>query len=118
MESSGRGQARRSAGPETRPVTVWPEAPTLGAHPRLVLTPVPEARVPASAAVTDLAGAVVAGGVALLITAETGRRVGAPPPVTLVCAVASFAAVVGPRLGRFRATGPVRDGWGPMGWCP
>ncbi|MFI0409514.1 hypothetical protein [Actinomadura sp. 3N508] len=54
------------------------------------------------------------GGVALLLTAVIGRRAGAPP-VTLVCAVASFAAVVGPRLGRFRAYGPVRDGWGPMG---
>ncbi|TDD37408.1 hypothetical protein E1287_08540 [Actinomadura sp. KC06] len=103
MESRARGQARCGAGPETRMVMVCPEAPTESAHPRLVLTPVPEPRVPASAAVTDLAGAVVAGGVALLITAETGRRVGAPAPVTLVCAVVSFAAVVGPRLGRFRS---------------
>ncbi|WP_171063976.1 hypothetical protein [Actinomadura soli] len=35
MESSGRGQARRGAGPETRAVMVWPEAPTMGAQPRL-----------------------------------------------------------------------------------
>ncbi|WP_165970515.1 hypothetical protein [Actinomadura sp. 6K520] len=45
----------------------------------------------------DLVGALVAGGAALLVTAEIGRRVGAPTPVTLVCAVAAFAAVVRPR---------------------
>lgn len=92
------------AGLDGQAGTVWSEAPTVRAHPHLVLTPVREARVPASAAVTDLAGPVVAGGVALLVTAETGRRVGAPASVTLVCAVASFAAVVGPRLGRFHTS--------------
>lgn len=97
------GQAGQ-AGMAGQAGTVWSEAPTVRAHPHLVLTPVREARVPASAAVTDLAGPVVAGGVALLVTAETGRRVGAPASVTLVCAVASFAAVVGPRLGRFHTS--------------
>jgi hypothetical protein len=101
MESDGRREAPREAAMQgaaaTRAPTEWSEFPTAHAHPRLVLTRVWHADAPSSPPPVDLVGALVAGGAALLVTAEIGRRVGAPTPVTLVCAVAAFAAVVRPR---------------------
>ncbi|QFG25306.1 hypothetical protein [Actinomadura sp. WMMB 499] len=73
-----------------------PEQPTEGAHPRLVLTRVPEASGVLSTRM------VLAGIVALTVTAETGRWVGASPRVTLVCSVAALGAVVMRRAGRTR----------------
>ncbi|MEU8802109.1 hypothetical protein [Spirillospora sp. NPDC048819] len=77
--------------------TAWERAgweqPSERAHPLLVLTPAPEPREPWPGAVH-----VVTGIALLVITAELGRRVGVPAPLTAVCSAAGFAVVVVPRL--------------------
>ncbi|MGP4027869.1 hypothetical protein [Actinomadura sp. 3N407] len=80
--------------------TAWQRAgweePGEGAHPLVVLTPVPEHRVrrePWPGAVPLVAGIAI-----LVVTAELGRRVGVPAPLTAVCSAAGFAVVVAPRL--------------------
>jgi hypothetical protein len=71
--------------------------PTEGAHPRLVLTPVPEPRA-AREPWPGATGVVVTGIAVLMITAELGRRAGAPVRLTAVCSAGACAAVVVPRL--------------------
>jgi hypothetical protein len=121
-------QIRAGAAPaETVPVerrTVLDERPTAGAHPRLVLIPMPVdggacgrgapwaanlscaargsvARETAGTGAVDVwsaAGALAAGVAVLMITIELGRRAGAPPGLTAACSVAACSAVAVPRL--------------------
>ncbi|SFN05834.1 hypothetical protein SAMN04489713_10161 [Actinomadura madurae] len=69
------------------------EEPTERAHPRLVLTPAAEPRAERE----PRAGAVVSGIVVLLLTAELGRRAGAPARLTAIFCAGACAAVIVPR---------------------
>jgi hypothetical protein len=79
------------------PDSLLDELPTERAHPRLELRRVPGSALPA-APPRRAAGAVVTGIAVLVITAEVGRRSGAPPRLTLLCSVTAFTVVVAPRL--------------------
>lgn len=73
------------------------DQPGPGAVPVLSLTPVPEAR----AAREPWDGALrlaVTGVTVLVITAELGRRAGAPARLTAVCSAGACAMAVGPWL--------------------
>ncbi|GAA1823353.1 hypothetical protein [Actinomadura chokoriensis] len=67
------------------------DQPTLAAVPVLQLTPV---RDPWAGALR----VAVTGAAVLVITAELGRRAGAPGRLTAVCSAGACAAVVGPWL--------------------
>ncbi|WP_433477777.1 hypothetical protein ACQPZP_12410 [Spirillospora sp. CA-142024] len=73
------------------------EEPTERALPLLMLTPVPGPRAPRGPW-PGTAGAVVTGIAVLVITAELGRRAGAPARLTAVCSAGACAVVVVPRL--------------------
>ncbi|TDD91438.1 hypothetical protein E1293_02325 [Actinomadura darangshiensis] len=71
--------------------------PTAAADPYLQLTPVPGPRAPRNPS-AGTAGAVVTGIAVLVITAELGRRAGAPARLIAVWSAGACAVVIAPRL--------------------
>ncbi|MFA1539562.1 hypothetical protein [Actinomadura monticuli] len=85
------------AGPVARRELVLADEPSAAADPELWRSPAPELL----AAREPWAGAVrmaVTGATVLVITAELGRRAGAPVRLTALCSAGACAVVVGPWL--------------------
>jgi hypothetical protein len=73
------------------------EEPSERACPSLTLTPVPGPRAPRDPW-AGTTGVVVTGIAVLAITAELGRRAGAPARLTAVCSAGACAVVIVPHL--------------------
>ena len=92
-----RQSAFEPAGPAVRRHLVLADEPSAAAVPVLQRTPAP-ALPAAGEPWAEVVRVVVAGAVVLVITAELGRRAGAPGRLTALCATGACAVVVGPWL--------------------